>query len=147
MEVVSEKTVLLNVWDTAGQERYHKMMPLFFRGAACLLLVIDASSPSSWEFAKKMAETDLVTLDPKPLVFVAVNKIDLGVTVEEQAIREWAQKSGFGFYRTSALTGDGVIDVFKAMADRLVEGAVANKQRPKVKLQDAQLIADSRKCC
>jgi Ras-related protein Rab-5C len=83
MEVASEKTVLLNVWGTAGQERYQKMMPLFFWGVACLLLVIDASSASSWDFAKRMAETELVALDLKPIVFVALNKIDLGNMIEE----------------------------------------------------------------
>jgi 50S ribosomal subunit-associated GTPase HflX len=122
-------------------------MPLFFRGVACLLLVIDASSTSSWDFAKRMAETELVALDPKPIIFVALNKIDLGDMIEEQTIREWAQAAGFGFYRTSALTGDGVNDVFRAIADALVEAAVPDKHKAKVKLQEVQLIGNSPKCC
>jgi small GTP-binding protein len=122
MESPSDHTVLLNIWDTAGQEKYQNMMPLFFRGVSCLVLVIDVTSRSSWDFVRKTTETELTIVDPRPLVFIVLNKIDLGETIDVPAVREWAEGAGWPFYRTSALTGDGITELFRDMASALWEG-------------------------
>jgi small GTP-binding protein len=144
MESVSDQTVLLNVWDTAGQEKYQNMMPLFFRGVACLVLVIDVTSRNSWEFVRRLTETELTIIDPRPLVFIVLNKIDLSETVDAPAIREWAEGAGWPFYRTSALTGEGVVELFRDMA-----AALLNAYSPTVKVRTKQIpeASPAPKCC
>ena len=43
----------IGIWDTAGQERYNSLVPLYFRDAALVLLVVDISSRFSLYVAKK----------------------------------------------------------------------------------------------
>ena len=36
---IDETTVKCQIWDTAGQEKYHSLAPMYYRNAACAILV------------------------------------------------------------------------------------------------------------
>lgn len=122
-ETVHNKPVILNVWDTAGQEKYQSMMPLYFRNVSCMLLVMDVSDPKSWEFIRRWTETELVTIVPKPIVVICLNKSDLESVVDIPAIAEWASRANYPIYHTSAYSGVNVNEVFRKIATILFDNS------------------------
>lgn len=38
---LKDMVVKFEIWDTAGQERYRSLAPMYYRGAACALVVFD----------------------------------------------------------------------------------------------------------
>lgn len=143
-ETVHNKPVVLNVWDTAGQEKYQSMMPLYFRNVACVVLVLDVSSPSSWDFIKKWIDTELVGIIPRPLIVVCMNKSDLP-SADLDPIAQWASEGCYPIYHTSARTGTNVNALFKKIATILVDDFY-DKQMP------TQFVLSSatekrRQCC
>jgi small GTP-binding protein len=122
MESIDSSKVLLNIWDTAGQEKYQSMMPLYFRGVSLILLVVDVTSPPSWEFAKRWVDSELAGITPRPIVFVVANKADLGQDSRfASEVIEWTQRMRFQRYSTSAVTGSGVSELFMDVARALLE--------------------------
>ena len=71
-----ENGMKIGIWDTAGQERYNALVPLYFRDAALVLLVVDISSRFSLDGAKKWVEYLRVHQSGLPYMVVGT-KIDL----------------------------------------------------------------------
>jgi GTPase SAR1 family protein len=122
------------------------MMPLYYRNVNAVLLVVDATDPSTWDFVKKWTETELLAIDPKPLLFLAINKTDL--TPDQEFLEKvmlWADQSNIHYYQTSACTGAGVVEVFRDLAIELVK-TTGLRVKPLVqtlRLQDQE----NAKCC
>lgn len=66
----------IGIWDTAGQERYDALVPLYFRDAALVLLVVDITSRYSLDGAKKWVEYLRVNHPRMPSMVVGT-KMDL----------------------------------------------------------------------
>lgn len=104
------------IWDTAGQEVYRSLAPVFFKDAVIAILMYDVTKPSTLE---TLDEFYNVIQDRAPNCFCAVvgNKIDLPRAVKAEQGQEYAKKIGSTlFMETSALTGEGVNDLFQALA-------------------------------
>lgn len=105
------------IWDTAGQEVYRSLAPVFFKDAVIAILMYDVTKPSTLE---TLDEFYNVIQDRAPNCFCAVvgNKIDLPRAVPTEQGREYAQKIGATlFMETSAVTGEGVDELFVALAN------------------------------
>eukprot|EP01104_Vermistella_antarctica_P009918 TRINITY_DN2608_c0_g1_i1.p1 TRINITY_DN2608_c0_g1~~TRINITY_DN2608_c0_g1_i1.p1 ORF type:complete len:213 (+),score=50.54 TRINITY_DN2608_c0_g1_i1:187-825(+) len=111
---VGGKNVKLQIWDTAGQERFRSVTRSYYRGAAGCLLVYDISSRdsyneiSSWlSDARALASADIV-------IVLVGNKSDLEEEREVTFLEasRFAQENDLMFLETSALSGDGVEEVF-----------------------------------
>jgi small GTP-binding protein len=120
LETIGDHNITLNIWDTAGQEKYQSMMPLYLRNCDGVVLVIDITSTSSWDFVKNWIEIDLEGLRPKPLVLICVNKADLPPVLDVDEVTEWASELGYRVYQTSALSGAGILQLFLDVASALV---------------------------
>ncbi|GIX76520.1 ras-related protein Rab-7a [Caerostris extrusa] len=72
----------LQIWDTVGQERFQSLGVAFYRGADCVVLVYDVSSPPSYHSLEVWKDEFLIhgaPRDPRNFPFVVIgNKIDLG---------------------------------------------------------------------
>ena len=66
----------IGIWDTAGQERYDALVPLYFRDAALVLIVVDITSRFSLDGAKKWVEYLRIHHSNLPSMIVGT-KIDL----------------------------------------------------------------------
>ncbi|CAL1281428.1 unnamed protein product [Larinioides sclopetarius] len=79
---VDGKIVTLQIWDTVGQERFQSLGIAFYRGADCVVLVYDVSSPASYHSLEVWKDEFLIhgaPRDPRNFPFVVIgNKIDLG---------------------------------------------------------------------
>jgi Ras-related protein Rab-21 len=117
--------VTLKLWDTAGQEVYRSIVPVYVRDAAAALLVYDLCDESSFNsldhwYSLLMEEQQSESL----LVYVVCNKIDLRdrACVRDSIARGFAEEKRAKFAEVSALTGDGVPDLFQNVADVLMQG-------------------------
>ena len=65
----------LNFWDTAGQERYRAVMPLYYRNADVVVVVVDCSEPKTIQRISDWVK--FIQGETYCEILVAVNKIDL----------------------------------------------------------------------
>lgn len=128
-------TVKFEIWDTAGQERYKSLAPMYYRNAHAALCVYDITSRSSFAKAQDWIR-ELKKQAPEGIVIALVaNKADLpDREVESSEVEEYIStlnaENGGAIIHTecSAKTGDGVLEIFNAIARALpVEEAGAKK--------------------
>ncbi|TRY50014.1 Ras [Cryptosporidium tyzzeri] len=108
------KRIKLQIWDTAGQERYRSVTRSYYRGAAGALIVYDITNRESYNHLVNWL-ADARTLARVDISIIGVgNKLDLKdkrqVTFLEAS--RCAQENDILFLETSALTGEGVEEVF-----------------------------------
>jgi len=113
--------VTLMLWDVAGAEEHFSFPSTYVRGAAGYLLVVDGTRPETLEAAS--AIVDQVTRDVGPLpCVVAANKADLTDSwrVDSAALDALREKSSATILKTSAKTGAGVEDAFRALTNAML---------------------------
>jgi small GTP-binding protein len=113
----------LYIWDTAGQERYRSLIPMYSRGAAAALLVIDGTSLSSYE-SKDNWHKVLVDHCPAGVkIYIVVSKSDLPCQIPQDALQRWSETHSFPLFVTSALDYDSVAAVFVRVASDLIQAS------------------------
>lgn len=115
---ICDHKIKLQIWDTAGQERYRSVTRSYYRGAAGALIVYDVTNRDTYSHLVNWL-ADARTLARADISVTAVgNKVDLKderqVTFLEAS--RFAQENDILFLETSALTGEGVEDVFYKVA-------------------------------
>lgn len=155
---VGGRCIKLQIWDTAGQERYRSVTRSYYRGAAGALIVYDVTMRDSYSHIVNWL-ADARTLARADISIIAVgNKCDIkdkrAVSFLEAS--RCAQENDILFLETSALTGEGVEEVFIKVArvilnkieeglidaNTMVSGIHAGTQR----LQDGSDAATARTC-
>lgn len=123
---VGKNKVKLQIWDTAGQDRYRAVTRSYYRGAAGALIVYDITKYASLIIAHSVFSresfnhvlnwlVDARTLArPDISLVLAGNKCDLkeSRTVSFLEASRCAQENDVLFLETSAVTGEGIEDVF-----------------------------------
>jgi small GTP-binding protein len=109
------ETVKLSIWDMAGQERFEVVRTGFYRGSRAAALVYDVTVPASLMNLRRWRDEVLRALPAQALLVVG-NKIDLERTVRPTFGRRFASYVGAPYLETSALTGEGVVDLFRTLA-------------------------------
>ncbi|KAI9830387.1 MAG: Rho GTPase [Phylliscum demangeonii] len=117
------------LWDTAGQEDYERLRPLAYSKAHVLLIAFSVETPDSLENVKTKWIDEATERCPSvPIILVGLKKDlrDDPIANEEMRMRsqnfvsdkdanDAAQQIGARKYlECSALTGEGVDDVFEA---------------------------------
>jgi Ras-related protein Rab-22 len=113
----------LEIWDTAGQELYRSLVPMYCRGADIAIVVFDLTNQATFLALDGWLEEIKQTAPPNCAVIVAGNKADLAPGISAQAIVQWAESQTVTYHAVSALTGDGITDLFKTVADCLRDPA------------------------
>lgn len=117
-----DKRIKLQIWDTAGQERYRAVTRSYYRGAVGALILYDVTSRDSYNNLPTWLQ-DAREQAWKDISIIAVgNKRDLK---EERQVSfleasRFAQEQDILFLETSALTGEGVQEVFATLAQRIL---------------------------
>jgi len=118
---VTDRVVKFEIWDTAGQERYASLAPLYYRGAGAAVVVYDITSTASFEKARFWVKELQKHASPNINMVLVGNKKDLEGrrAVSREDARAFANENGMAMEcEASALSGDGVIEIFKAVAMR-----------------------------
>ncbi|KAF8665481.1 hypothetical protein AX16_000497 [Volvariella volvacea WC 439] len=116
-----QTTVKFEIWDTAGQERYKSLAPMYYRNANCAVVVYDITQPTSLEKAKTWIRELQRQADPSIVIALCGNKTDLAARrqVSQEEAKKYADEEGLMWGETSAKSGDGVNDIFTAIAMKL----------------------------
>ena len=111
---VIELTIML--WDLAGTEEFDGVRSSYLRGSAGALIVCDVTRPETLATAKSYA-ADLHDVSPGALLVLAANKSDLRSheQMSGQHIAAVAAELCAPFFATSARTGAGVDEAFRAL--------------------------------
>ncbi|RWS27128.1 ras-related protein Rab-21-like isoform X2 [Leptotrombidium deliense] len=128
--------VKLMIWDTAGQERFKSMTPMYYRNANAAIIVFDLSCDTSFILSKKWAKgeylyfvriincfSDLLrNIDYSITLCYVGNKCDLKYErkVSSEEAEEYAESINAKYFETSALTNEGISEVFLHIAKCLV---------------------------
>jgi hypothetical protein len=116
---LSDRIVNLILWDLAGEDDISSLRMSYLRGSAGYVLVADGTRPSTLEVALSLRQRVEADLGPLPFVLL-LNKNDLQ---EQWAIPdgeiEDLRRNGWWVEPTSARTGAGVEDAFRALAVRV----------------------------
>jgi small GTP-binding protein len=114
-----DRIVNLILWDLAGEDDLSSLRMSYLRGSAGYVLVADGTRPSTLAVALSLRQRVEADLGLLPFVLL-LNKNDLR---EEWAIPdeevEGLRGSGWWVQPTSARTGEGVEDAFRALAVRV----------------------------
>jgi len=119
---LGDTLVRLQLWDLAGQPHFSSVRPVFYRGAAGLILVFDVTRRETFDKVPTWyEEVQQVTGDLTGVLLA--NKVDMldqrRVTAEEgQAL---ARQRGWTYFETSAKDGKGVADAFRQIATQAID--------------------------
>jgi small GTP-binding protein len=104
--------VQLQLWDTAGQERYRTITPLYYRNAACVILVIDQTILSSINNTLYWINSIRQHVENMP-IFMAINKSDMHCKLPDHFIQTILQEfPDIKYTSVSAKTNDGIENFF-----------------------------------
>jgi small GTP-binding protein len=138
----------LYVWDTAGQEQFYSLVPLYARSSSLAIVTAAIDDPPSFEAIPRWIEAVDSSCETRPPILLAVNKIDIPsqppLTVDE--IHRDYDGQFTGVYFVSALTGEGITQLFNSAAMeavRFVSATVSSKGK-QVQVPSA---TTNRTCC
>jgi small GTP-binding protein len=112
-----EGQVKLSIWDMAGQQHFSVIRTGFYRGSLVTALVFDVSDQESFNHLDQWQQEVAGSVTQQDFVVIG-NKIDLDRVVNSGAPQEFSDQLGARYIETSALTGEGVEDMFVEIAKR-----------------------------
>ena len=119
--VVNGVEVAMLIWDIYGEDDIQEVRMNYVRGAAGYILVADSTRQDSLDIACRIRKRVESAIGEVPFVLL-LNKVDL---VDDWAVDDdkldALQAAGWTVIRTSAKTGEGVEESFRALAAALVE--------------------------
>ena len=112
--LIDNQNVTLLLYDTAGQEKFRSLIPLYTKDANIIFLIYDTTNYESFTNIEKWYES-LSNINKEEAIFILVgNKIDLTEErkVKEDEAKKYADEHNYIFQELSALTGEGIQELF-----------------------------------
>ena len=109
-------SIKLSIWDIAGQERFGAFRDTFYRGAKVVALIYDLTSPATLDNLPRW-HSGVAQICPKGKFVIVGNKLDLERKVMRDQVEEWARSMNLPYLETSALTNEGVDNLFQMLAE------------------------------
>jgi len=141
--VVDNVEISLQIWDTAGQERFRSMAPMYYRGAKAAICVFDVTNEESFNRVTTWLRDLRAHADPNVVICLAGNKCDKTPTFDLSKCDSLARTLGGNFFKTSALTGEGVQEIFEVLSRNISE--VYRNNKPVAKDETVKLGAAANK--
>lgn len=130
-EEIDGEKVTLFLWDIAGQDSFEALRQRFYTGSSGGIIVF-SHAPDQIESYRRVNKwiNDLQTHCGNIPIVLFGNKVDLvddgelasnpNLLTSDAIVYQFAKENRFvGYYKTSALTGQGVTDAFKALVRKL----------------------------
>jgi small GTP-binding protein len=139
--------VQLDIWDTAGQEKFKSIVPMYYKGSKGIIIVFDITSKDSFEGAKKWIQ-DIENNNNSASLLLVGNKIDLGDNreVSTDQASSYATSKSIIYLECSAKTNDNVLEVFKAIADKIQKN-IENTNTSKLTINISPQEKQQSYCC
>ena len=130
-EKIDGEKVELFLWDIAGQDQFQALRQRFYIGSSGAIIVFshDPKQSKSYEHVSRWLDDLKKHCGNIPIILFG-NKIDLvdeanlgsnpDLPTADANVKQFAKENRFvGYYKTSALTGQGVTDAFKVLVKKL----------------------------
>ena len=130
-EIFDGDKVELYLWDIAGQDSFQALRQRFYTGSSGAIIVFSHAPEQmeSYNHVSKWLDDFKKHCGNIPIVLFG-NKVDLidngelasnpNIPASDSNVEQFAKDNRFiGYYKTSALTGHGVTDAFKALVRKL----------------------------
>lgn len=105
------------------------MAPMYYRGAKAAICVFDVTNEETLNRVTTWLRDLKAHADPHCVICIAGNKCDKPATFDIAKVETMAKQQGATFFRTSAMTGEGVNEIFDSLAKSVSE-IYRNNQRP-----------------
>jgi len=118
-----DKTIRLILWDTAGQERFRSLIPSYLKNANCIVIVYDITNKDSFNSLNRWLKDAKQNVPEETIFVICGNKIDLKEkrVVTNEEIDNYIQKNNLIYVECSALSGEGIKELFNLIAKNLGE--------------------------
>jgi len=126
---LDNSTVGLEIVDVAGAEKYRSLAPMYYRGAAAVIIVFDITSLSSFNIARAWVKEIQEEGRIDAIITLAGNKVDREIEREvtwEKAMK-YANAKGIFYMETSAKKNQNVTELFTDIARKLAKEQVPTK--------------------
>ena len=144
--VISGQTININVWDTAVQERFRSLTRMYYTKAAAIVLVYDVTSKQSFLGLRNWLEEVHEVCQHQHVLAVVGNKADLPEAVSDEDSSNFASAQGALHFRTSAVDGQGILEVFQTIAQVALE-----LSPPTTKVEHTRKLSEQatkkKRCC
>ena len=113
-----------DIWDTAGQERYRSMAKIFYKDARVIIFVYDITSEQSFDGMKDYwYEQIKINCEKNSILAIVANKNDLygDQQVSDEIGQKFADDIGAIFQSTSALSNNGINQLFDHIGRRIID--------------------------
>ena len=121
---LEDKTIRLIMWDTAGQERFKSLIPSYLKNANCIILAFDLSNKASFTSLNKWYSDSKEVANETTLFVVCGNKKDLKKVVTKKEMEDFSKEKNIEiFMEVSALTGEGIDELFKNIIRKFCDNA------------------------
>ena len=130
-EEIDGEKVELFLWDIAGQDQFQALRQRFYIGSSGAIIVFSHAPEQgqSYDHVTRWLDDLKKHCGNIPIILFG-NKVDLvdeatlgsnpGLPTADANVEQFAKNNRFvGYYKTSALTGDGVTDAFKELVKKL----------------------------
>lgn len=118
----------ISVWDTAGQEEFLCLIPVYAQNSQIAVIVFDLNQEETFNSLDKWYDT-LTNSVGVQSVIIAANKSDLEYNISFDQALEWCDSRHLMLLKTSAVTGEGVNELFSEIGLQVIEGD-ENKTKP-----------------
>ena len=122
-EEVEGNNCKLFFWDIAGQREFDFMRPTFYKGSKAAIIVFSHTDDDSFNHISDWYEDIKSHTGELPIVLFG-NKTDLvgEDEIDDERVGNIMKDRGFlGYYKTSAKTGQGVLQAFQAIIKNLYD--------------------------
>eukprot|EP00455_Lapot_gusevi_P053178 TRINITY_DN8244_c0_g1_i2.p1 TRINITY_DN8244_c0_g1~~TRINITY_DN8244_c0_g1_i2.p1 ORF type:complete len:214 (-),score=12.24 TRINITY_DN8244_c0_g1_i2:191-832(-) len=126
---INDYNVLVQYFDLPGNERFQKYLSRYLCMAAGVVLVFDVCHTASFErlqlWVDKLQEHGGGQLLTDGCVVLVGNKSDQPASLRQVSQQEaslWAQQQQLHYVETSAITCEGVFEMFSGLVSRVMEG-------------------------
>ena len=127
--------IRFEIWDTAGQERYRSLAPMYYRGAAAVVIVYDITSLESFEGAKLWVSEIKRLGDSDCIISIIGNKSDLqdNRKVSVKKVIDYAATNNISYMEVSAKADININNMFENIA-KLIPPELSNNANKSTKL-------------
>jgi len=122
---INEDKIRLLFWDIAGQVDFNFLRPSFFNNSRAAIIVYSLEDTTVGKKSFKHIidwYKDISQYCGEIPIVIFANKVDLvdEANLDDSKIQKLVDKNKFlGYYKTSAKTGDGVIEAFNTIIEKL----------------------------
>ena len=124
VEFKSGEIATLSIWDIGGQQRFDFIRETFYKGATGALIVFDLTREATYTETRRWLSDIRQSAGNIPFALIG-NKEDLlediGVVIDRDEARSFAENEGSIYIETSAKTGVNVEHAFRELTRRGVE--------------------------